>query len=155
MSWLKSLLRARWMSSLVFLILLFLITGAANPGFLTYSNIIDCFNSATMFTLLAIGIAFVIMTGEIDVSIGATMGLAAAVTGLIAQQGGGIPKMLAACALIGVCTGAVNGLGVAGGGGPSLIFTLGTNSIIRGVLFLTSAGRTVRAGFRYYSWGSA
>ena len=143
MSKIRGLLRARWMSSLIFLLLLFLVTGIADPNFLSYSNIMNCFNSATMYTLLAIGIAFVIMTGEIDVSIGATMGLAAAVTGLIAQQGGGIPQMLVTCVLIGICTGAANGLGVAGIGVPSLIFTLGTNSIIRGILFLTSDGRTV------------
>ena len=64
----RSLFKARWMSSLIFLILLFLITGIADPNFLQYDNIISCFNSATMYTLLAIGIAFVIMTGEIDVS---------------------------------------------------------------------------------------
>lgn len=73
----KSLLKARWMSSLIFLLLLFLITGIAEPEFLSYSNIISCFNTATMYTLLAIGIAFVIMTGEIDVSIGSTLGLSA------------------------------------------------------------------------------
>ena len=101
MSKMKGLLRARWMSSLIFLILLFLVTGIADPGFLQYDNIINCFNSATMYTLLAIGIAFVIMTGEIDVSIGATMGLSAAVTGLIAQQGGSIGKMLLVCVAVG------------------------------------------------------
>lgn len=37
------------------------------------------------------------MTGEIDVSIGATLGLTAGMTGLIAQQGGSIPKMLLLC----------------------------------------------------------
>ena len=84
----KSLLKARWMSSLIFLLLLFLITGIAEPEFLSYSNIISCFNTATMYTLLAIGIAFVIMTGEIDVSIGSTLGLSAAMTGLIAKQDG-------------------------------------------------------------------
>ena len=94
MSIVKKLLKARWSSSLIFLILLFLITGLANASFLSYSNIIACFNTATMYTLLAIGIAFVIMTGEIDVSIGAVLGLAASVTGMIAQEGGSIGKML-------------------------------------------------------------
>ena len=70
----KKLLKARWMTSLIFLILLFAITGIAAPEFLTYDNIITCFNTATMYTLLAVGIAFVIMTGEIDVSIGAVAG---------------------------------------------------------------------------------
>lgn len=75
---------------------LFLITGIAEPEFLSYSNIISCFNTATMYTLLAIGIAFVIMTGEIDVSIGSTLGLSAAMTGLIAKQDGSIAVMLLA-----------------------------------------------------------
>ena len=92
----KSLLKARWMSSLIFLLLLFLITGIAEPEFLSNSNIISCFNTATMYTLLAIGIAFVIMTGEIDVSIGSTLGLSAAMTGLIAKQDGSIAVMLLA-----------------------------------------------------------
>lgn len=77
----KNLFKARWMTSLIFLILLFVITGIAAPGFLTYDNIVTCFNTATMYTLLAVGIAFVIMTGEIDVSIGATLGLTAGMTG--------------------------------------------------------------------------
>ena len=69
----KNLFKARWMTSLIFLIALFIITGIAAPGFLTYDNIVTCFNTATMYTLLAVGIAFVIMTGEIDVSIGAVI----------------------------------------------------------------------------------
>ena len=101
----KRLFRARWMSSLIFLILLFLITGIADPAFLNYSNIISCFNTATMYTLLAVGIAFVIMTGEIDVSIGSTLGLTAAMTGLIAQQGGSVVTMLLVCIVVGACIG--------------------------------------------------
>ena len=139
----KSLLRARWMSSLIFLILLFLITGIADPAFLNYSSIISCFNTATMYTLLAVGIAFVIMTGEIDVSIGSTLGLTAAMTGLIAQQGGSVVTMLLVCVAVGALIGLCNGVGVAYFGVPSLIFTLGTNSVIRGMIYILTDGRTV------------
>ena len=139
----KSLLKARWMSSLIFLLLLFLITGIAEPEFLSYSNIISCFNTATMYTLLAIGIAFVIMTGEIDVSIGSTLGLSAAMTGLIAKQDGSIAVMLLAVVATGAVIGLVNGVGVAYFGVPSLIFTLGTNSVVRGMIYILSDGRTV------------
>ncbi len=139
----KSILKARWISSFVFLLLLFLITGIVDPTFLTYSSIISCFNNATMYTLLAIGIAFVIMTGEIDVSIGSTLGLAAAMTGLIAKAGGGIPRMIVTVLLIGALIGFVNGLGVAWFGVPSLIFTLGTNGVVRGLIYIVSDGRTV------------
>lgn len=143
MSKIQSLFKARWMSSLIFLILLFLITGIADPAFLNYSSIISCFNTATMYTLLAVGIAFVIMTGEIDVSIGSTLGLTAAMTGLIAQQDGSVALMLAACIVTGAVIGVVNGLGVAYFGVPSLIFTLGTNSVIRGLIYILTDGRTV------------
>lgn len=139
----KGLFKARWMSSLIFLLLLFLITGIAEPSFLTYSNIISCFNTATMYTLLAIGIAFVIMTGEIDVSIGSILGLTAAMTGKIAQEGGSIGLMLVVVVLTGAVIGVVNGVGVACFGVPSLIFTLGTNSVVRGMVYILSDGRTV------------
>ncbi|MDO4483268.1 MAG: ABC transporter permease [Clostridia bacterium] len=139
----KNLFKARWMSSFIFLILLFAITGIAAPSFLNYSNIIGCFNSSTMYTLLAVGIAFVIMTGEIDVSIGATLGLTAAMTGLLAQNGGNIWTMLIVCVSVGAVIGLINGVGVAYFGVPSLIFTLGTNSVIRGLIFLLTDGRTV------------
>lgn len=143
MSKVKSLFKARWMSSLIFLLLLFLITGIAEPEFLSYSNIISCFNTATMYTLLAIGIAFVIMTGEIDVSIGSTLGLSAAMTGLIAKQDGSIAVMLLAVVATGALIGLINGVGVAYFGVPSLIFTLGTNSVVRGMIYILSDGRTV------------
>lgn len=139
----KNLFNARWMSSLVFLLLLFVITGIADPSFLNYSSIISCFNTATMYTLLAVGIAFVIMTGEIDVSIGATLGITAAMTGMIAQQGGSVVMMLAACIVTGAAVGLVNGTGVAYFGVPSLIFTLGTNSVIRGLIYILTDGRTI------------
>lgn len=143
MSKVKGLFKARWMSSLIFLLLLFLITGVAEPDFLSYSNIISCFNTATMYTLLAIGIAFVIMTGEIDVSIGSTLGLSAAMTGLIAKQDGSIGVMLLAVVATGAVIGLINGVGVACFGVPSLIFTLGTNSVVRGMIYILSDGRTV------------
>ena len=143
MSKVKGLFKARWMSSLIFLLLLFLITGIAEPEFLSYTNIISCFNTATMYTLLAIGIAFVIMTGEIDVSIGSTLGLSAAMTGLIAKQDGSIGVMLLAVVATGAVIGLINGVGVAYFGVPSLIFTLGTNSVVRGMIYILSDGRTV------------
>ncbi len=143
MSLLKKLGKVRWLSSLVFLIILFVITGLINPIFFTYSNIISAFNSSVVFTLLAVGISFVIMTGEIDVSIGATMGLSAAIAGTIAQNGGSVFEMLVYAVLLGIVVGIVNGIGVAIIKVPSLIFTLGIMGIVRGLVYVYSDGRTV------------
>ncbi|HOP02473.1 MAG TPA: ABC transporter permease [Flexilinea sp.] len=139
----KVLTESRWFSSLLFLIALFLITGAINPTFLSYGNIITCFNSSIVFILLAVGISFVIMTGEIDVSIGSTMGLSAAIAGSIAQQNGSWVMMVVYAILLGLAVGFVNGVGVAILKVPSLIFTLGTYGIVRGLVYIYSGGRTV------------
>ena len=143
MNRLKNLTQVRWLSSLLFLLVLFILTGAINRDFWTYENIIACFNASVVFTLLAVGIAFVIMTGEIDVSIGSTMGLLAAISGLIAQEKGSPVKMLVLAVVIGVAVGVINGLGVAYFGVPSLIFTLGTCGVVRGLVYTVSKGKTV------------
>lgn len=135
--------KTRWISSFVFLVALFLIVGAINPAFLTFESIISCLNNSVVYILLAVGIAFVILCGEIDVSIGATMGLAAAISGTLAQSGHGWGVMLIYALLLGVGVGLFNGLGVAVLGVPSLIFTLGTGGIIRGIVYIYSGGRTV------------
>ena len=139
---LAELKKARWLSSFIFLIALFLITGLVNPSFLTYSNIITCFNGSVVFALLAIGIAFVIMTGEIDVSIGAVMGLTATIAGQIAQKNGSIFEMLLFAIVIGAIVGAINGGGVSICNVPSLILTLGVNGAIRGLIYIVSGGKT-------------
>lgn len=143
MSFIKRLGKVRWMSSLLFLIALLLMTGFINPDFFSYSNIIGVFNSSVVFALLAIGISFVLMIGEIDVSIGSTVGLSAAIAGTIAQEGGSIWLMLLWAVLLGLAVGIFNGIGVAIIGVPSLIFTLGTTGIVRGLVYIYSDGRTV------------
>lgn len=138
----KSFLKIRWLSSLAFLAVMFVITGLVNPEFFSYSNIIECFNSSVVFTLLAVGVAFVIMTGEIDVSIGSTMGLAAAIAGMLAQRGQSWVLMIAYSIVLGLLIGLVNGFGVSVLGVPSLIFTLGTTGIVRGLVYVFSGGKT-------------
>ena len=139
---LKSFLKIRWLSSLTFLVALFVITGLINPDFFTYSNIVESFNSSVVYTLLAVGAAFVIMTGEIDVSIGSTMGLAAAIAGTLAQHGQSWTLMVLYSVILGLVVGLVNGYGVAVLGVPSLIFTLGTTGIVRGLVYVYSGGKT-------------
>lgn len=143
MNILKKLLKAREMRSLLFLILLFTGVGCVNQSFLIPSSILNCFNDSVVFTLLAIGIAFVILTSEIDVSIGATLGLSAAVTSSMLRDG--LPWSVAILAgmLVGILVGAINGFGVALLGIPSLIFTLGTNGLVRGFIYVYTKGAWV------------
>ncbi len=139
----KTLGRTRWLSSFIFLVALFLIIGTINSSFLTSQSIISVLNNSVVYILLAVGIAFVILCGEIDVSIGATMGLAAAISGTLAQHNQSFGVMIVYALLLGVGVGLFNGIGVAVLGIPSLIFTLGTCGIVRGLVYLYTKGHTV------------
>ena len=132
----KKILKARETTSFLFLVALFLIVGIINPSFLTPSNISACFNTSVVYTLIAVGMAFAIFVGEIDVSVGSNMGLVAAVVGTMIQNGSNWLVAFLVGILIGVIVGLVNGWGVAVMKVPSLIFTLGTNGILRGLMYL-------------------
>ena len=143
MSIIKKMFKIRELSSLLFLIALFGIVGILNPSFLSATSLLNCLNDSVVFTLLACGIAFVIFTGEIDVSIGATLGLSAAVSStLLRNSSNWIVAFLAGIA-VGAIIGMFNGWGVAILGIPSLIFTLGTNGIVRGLLYVYTNGAWV------------
>ncbi|MEA5135551.1 MAG: ABC transporter permease [Candidatus Fimivivens sp.] len=139
----KKLAKAREMSSLMFLVVLFGGVGLVNPAFLAPTSLINCLNDSVVFTLLAAGIAFVILTGEIDVSIGATLGLSAAVSSTLLRDGANWAVAFAAGICVGAVIGLINGWGIAVMGIPSLIFTLGTNGVIRGLIYVYTHGAWV------------
>lgn len=129
-------------TSIVFLILLFIGVGSVNSSFLTFNNIMLNLNSSVIYAVVAIGIAFVIITGEIDVSVGATLGLTAAVCGTLVRDGniaGGIMYAL----ILGLAIGLFNGFGVTVLRIPSIIMTLGTNGIVRGMIYVFTDGKWV------------
>lgn len=131
------------MTSIVFIVVLFLGVGIVNPAFLSSRNIMLCFNGGVVYTIMAMGIAFVIMTGEIDVSVGATMGMAAAVSATLIRDGAPWTLAIGAALLIGVAVGLVNGFGVTVIGIPSIIMTLGVNGIVRGLIYVYTGGKWV------------
>ena len=121
---------------------MFVGVGLINPAFLEVKNILLSLNSGVVYTVVAIGIAFVIITGEIDVSVGATVGMTAAVAGTLIRGGHGFLGVLVALA-VGLFIGLVNGFGVTYLKIPSIIMTLGTNGIVRGMIYVYTGGRWV------------
>lgn len=143
MSTLKKALKSRELSSLAFVVVLFLLVGLVNPEFLSVSNIMLCLNGSVVFTMLAVGIAFVIITGEIDVSVGATLGMAAAISGTMIRDGAPWAAAIGAALLFGVLAGLVNGFGVVVLKIPSIIMTLGVNGVVRGLIYVYTGGKWV------------
>ena len=143
MNALRRIFKIREMTSFAFLVILFLAVGAINPAFLRLRNILLSFNGGVVFIILAVGIAFVIIAGEIDVSIAATLGFTAAVSAAMIRDGSPWPSAVITAAAIGVAVGFTNGIGVTVLGVPSIIMTLGTNGIVRGVSYLYTSGKWV------------
>lgn len=143
MDFIKKLTKRREFSSIVFLLALYTIVGIINPKFLQVDNIMLCLNGATVFTLCAIGMAFVIYTGEIDASIGATLGLSAAVVASMIRDGGSWPMAVLVAICIGIIIGSINGFGVAILKVPSIIMTIGISSIVRGLSYVYTGGAWV------------
>jgi AI-2 transport system permease protein len=131
------------MTSLAFLVLLFLAVGIINPAFLRLRNVLLSLNGSVVFIILAVGVAFVIITGEIDVSVAATLGFSAAVSAVMIRDNAPWMAALGAALLIGLLVGAANGIGVTVLRVPSIIMTLGTNGIVRGISYLYTNGKWV------------
>ena len=143
MGFIKKMTKGRESSSIIFLIALYAIVGIINPGFLKPDNIMLCLNGATVYTICAIGMAFVIFTGEIDASIGATLGLSAAVSASMIRDGKSFALAILAAVLIGLVIGTINGVGVAVIKVPSIIMTIGINGIVRGISYVYTGGAWV------------
>ena len=139
----KKIAKRREFSSIVFLFALYLIVGIINPSFLKANNIMLCLNGATVYTLCAIGMAFVIFTGEIDASIGATLGLSAAVAATLIRNGNSTIVAILAAVCIGLIIGTINGFGVSVLKIPSIIMTIGINGIVRGLSYVYTKGAWV------------
>ncbi len=138
----KKLSIPRETTSIVFLILLFVGVGSVNSSFLTFNNIMLNLNSSVIYAVVAIGISFVIITGEIDVSVGATLGLTAAVCGSMVRDGNVTMGIIYAI-VFGLSIGLFNGIGVTVLRIPSIIMTLGTNGIVRGLIYVYTDGKWV------------
>jgi AI-2 transport system permease protein len=136
-------LKIREVSSFSFVALLFLLVGLVNPGFLAPENLLLTVNAGVVFTLLAAGSAFVIISGEIDVSIGAVMGLCAAVSASLIRDGAPWSLAIIAALFIGLFCGTINGLGLMFLRIPSIIMTLGTSGLIRGLIYVYTNGKWV------------
>lgn len=139
----RKIIKSREISSFLFLAGLIFLVGLINPSFWQPVTIINCFNDSVVFTFLSAGIAFVILTGEIDVSIGAVLGLSAAVGATLLRDGYGIAAALFAAVFVGTVVGVINGIGVALLNVPSLIFTLGVNGVVRGIIYVYTKGAWV------------
>jgi rhamnose transport system permease protein len=143
----RNTLRLRVLSVLFTLAALIAIFGLTTQNFFTLQNLkIIAFN-ASLLTIVACAEALVVLTRSLDVSVGSIIGLAGFVAAKFAAanpESG--PLILLVAVAIGLLLGVLNGLAVAYGRVPSIVATLGTLAIFRGVTYIVGRGVEVPSG---------
>lgn len=140
--WFDTVVRSREMSILLVLLLVITVATVKTPSFLFSANSWrDLLLTPSILLLLAAGQAVVIITRNVDLSVGSILAFTAYLTGRLFVDNPGIPIIVVVLVgvLAGASLGAVNGLLVAIGKVPALVITLGTMYIYRGIV-LTWAG---------------
>ena len=116
----------------------------ASPVFLTPENFANIGRQTTLVSIMAVGMALVIITGEFDLSIGSVMALAGVVAAIAMRQFGQVWIIGAVAALAtGALVGMVNGVLTTWLAMPSFLITLGSLSIARGLALLATGTRPV------------
>jgi rhamnose transport system permease protein len=135
---------ARW-ETLLFVVLLGIIAIGANLSefFLTPNNLTNLLAAMMEVAIMALPMALIIIAAEIDLSVESMAGLAGVVVGLLWSAG--VPMELAILAALGVGAlgGLMNGLFVAIGKLPSLVVTLGTLALFRGLALILLGPKSV------------
>lgn len=147
----KNFFKENIVISIILLVLVLVIGGTFIPNIFKPQNVINVIRIVSIVGLVAIGETFVLLTGEIDISVGSIMSLTLAVGGLLLPLGT-IPALLISLVL-GTVLGMINGFAIAKGKINSLIMTLGALSIYAGLALIVTRGQaSYLYDFDIYLW---
>jgi rhamnose transport system permease protein len=142
---LEKVLKVRELAILGVLVVMLLATQLYNHQFLSQQGIRDLLLNGTILVLVAIGQGMVVITRNVDLSVGSTLGIAAFAAGNYLQGGGNSVVAVLLAVAIGAAFGVLNGLLVSFGQVPALVVTLGTLYIIRGIDSIWVGSRQITA----------
>ncbi|SDG26426.1 ATP-binding cassette domain-containing protein [Pseudonocardia oroxyli] len=127
---------------------------AVNPAIASGANLRDLSSSLALYGIVALGQMFVMLTRNIDLSVGSTIGLSAYVCAdfMAGHHGAPVVVGIAIAAAVGLLAGLVNGVVVAWAKVPSIVVTLGTLAIYRGIDATLSNGRQISSGSVAPEW---
>lgn len=125
---------------LIVLIVICVILSVVSSNFLNFGNIINIIRQFSEISIVAAGMTIVLISGDIDLSVGSTYGLAAAVAAYILAGGGNPVVAILAAVLIGSIVGIINGFFVTKFELPAFIVTLATMQIVRGGSYVVTGG---------------
>jgi rhamnose transport system permease protein len=137
-------------------IAIFIANSFASPYFLNAWNLSDATFNFTEKALIAFAMTLLIISGEIDLSVAAIIALASTAMGAAAQMGVGTPGLVLIGIGTGLVCGAINGGLVAGLKLPSIVVTIGTMSLFRGISYIVLGDKAYGGypeSFAYFGQG--
>lgn len=145
----NSILKSKEISIVAILVLLCITLAFVSPVFLTFDNILDVLKGNVVLGILAVGMTLVIITGGIDVSVAAVTTAVCVITGrllvIFPDNTLAILLLFTVAPLIGILLGTLNGILVSKIQIPAIVVTLGTMSMINGIVLYVTNGQYINS----------
>lgn len=134
-----------WESLLILVaVAIFIANSFASPYFLNAWNLSDATFNFTEKAMIAFAMALLIISGEIDLSVASIIALASTAMGAAVQFGVDTPGLVLIGLVVGLLCGAFNGFLVTVWGLPSIVVTIGTMSLFRGISYIVLGDQAYR-----------
>lgn len=133
------------LTAFVGLIIIYCVFGLINPTVFTGQNVMNLLRSMSKYLLIGIAQSFVLITGNIDLSIGSVAGMSAMITATLMTKGVNPIVAMAVTLVCCLVVGVVNGFLVGRFKLPPFIATLGTMFVARGIAYMVNGNRNTDA----------
>ncbi|EEW1773570.1 autoinducer 2 ABC transporter permease LsrC [Escherichia coli] len=140
---LKFIQNNREITALLAVVLLFVLPGFLDRQYFSVQTLTMVYSSAQILILLAMGATLVMLTRNIDVSVGSITGMCAVLLGMLLNAGYSLPVACVATLLLGLLAGFFNGVLVAWLKIPAIVATLGSLGLYRGIMLLWTGGKWI------------
>ena len=142
----------RNLGTLIGLAVLVVVVSFATPKFMTQSNMLNLFKANSVNAIISCGMLMAILMGEIDISVGSTVGLSACIAATtLTKLGFPIPVVVFLTILTGGVVGVINGFSISYLQVPAFVATLATQCIGRGLTEIITGGVTIRIRDDFYT----
>jgi ribose transport system permease protein len=152
---------------IILILLLCVIATSVNPRFIRITNIINILQQVSVLGIIACGVGMLLISGDIDISVGSQVSLLGIVIALIIEKIGGleagdpnawmqpwaIPLAIVSSFVLGALLGLITGITVIASGVTSFIITLGFSAIYKGIALLISGGASYMLFGRFETLG--
>lgn len=143
MTTIKKLLKNK---PLIVLIAASVVVAIINPRFLTWGNILTVLRQTSINAVIATGMTFAILIGGIDLSVGSVLGFCGAIAASMISSGINAFVVVVAALMLGTLIGFFNGTLITAGRLQPFIATLGTVTLLRGLILVFTKGRPISTG---------